>query len=138
MPKLAVRLSFALALLVAAPALAATDPADVEPICKEAEARYAQMFPDAKPVPGVAVVKLFNFTFCPVNLTVKAGTTVKFVNVDKRTNHSVWFRESGKAESERFFGEESWEMKFDQPGEFPYICGPHETEKMTGKIKVTP
>ncbi len=138
MPKLAARLSFALALLIAIPASAATDPADVERICKEAEARYAQMFPDAKPVPGTAVVKLYNFTFCPVNLTVKAGTTVKFINVDKRTSHSVWFREAGKPESERFFGEESWEMKLDQPGEYPYICGPHENEKMTGKVKVTP
>lgn len=138
LPTLVAGLFLALALGTAAPAQAATDPAEVERLCKEADARYAQMFPDAKPVPGVAVVKLYNFTFCPNVLTVKAGTTVKFVNVDKRTSHSVWFREAGKPESDRFFGEESWEMRFDQPGEFPYICGPHENEKMTGRVKVVP
>ena len=103
-----------------------------ERICKKAEARYKDLYPQAKD-DAVVVVKLYKYTFCPPNVTVKVGTTVRWVNVDKRTSHSVWLKEAGEPESDRFFPEEMWEFPFQSPGEYPYLCGPHwEQEKMRG------
>ena len=63
---------------------------------------------------------------------------MRVINVDKRTSHSVWFKEAGKEESERLFPEEGWSITFGTPGEYPYVCGPHgEQEGMVGKVTVT-
>ena len=110
-----------------------------EKICAKAERRYKKLFPDAPDAKddGAVVVKLYKYTFCPRNVTVKVGTTVRWVIVDKRTSHSVWLKAAGKAESERFFPEEHWEFPFLAPGEYPYLCGPHwEQENMRGYVKV--
>ncbi len=110
--------------------------AEQKKICAKAEQRYKKLYPDAKD-DGAVVVKLYKYTFCPRNVTVKAGTTVRWVIVDKRTNHSVWLKDAGKAESERFFPDEQWEFPFLSPGEYPYLCGPHwEQENMRGYVKV--
>ena len=105
-------------------------------ICAKADKRYAKLYPDAKD-DGVVVVKLYKYTFCPRNVTVKPGTTVRWVNVDRRTSHSVWLKEAGEKESERFFPEEQWEFPFTTPGKYPYLCGPHwEQDDMTGFVEV--
>ncbi len=107
--------------------------------CEKAEKRYQVVFPDAQEEDGVVVVKLYKYTFCPPNLTVKKGTTVRWINVDKRTSHSVWLKEAGLEESERFFPEEIWEHTFTEDGAYPYLCGPHwEKEGMIGFVKVEP
>ena len=67
-------------------------------------------------------------------LTIKAGTTVKWVNMEKRQYHSVWFEAEGFSEADYIFPEESWERTFDEPGTYPYHCEPHE--EMTGTIIV--
>jgi len=114
-------------------------------ICDEAEKRYQKVYghpSDSLKEKGIMVVKMYKYTFCPIQVKVRPGTVVRWVNVDKRTSHSVWFRESGKEESERIFPdpEEKVEMKFDlPPGEYPYLCGPHwQTEGMIGKVIVDP
>ena len=108
-------------------------------ICAKAEKRYNKIFPDAKDKKGEVVVKLHKFTFCPPNIKVKVGTTVRWVNVDKRTSHSVWLKESGIAESERFFSEEGWKFTFPSAGKFPYLCGPHwKDDDMRGSVTVVP
>jgi plastocyanin len=81
-------------------------------------------------------VAVENRKFVPAEIRVKVGDTVKWVNREKRDNHSVWFREAGIEESERFFPGESWQYTFDKPGRYPYICGPHP--EMTGVVEVTP
>lgn len=112
---------------------------DIEKICAKADARYAEMFPDAKDEEGVAVVKMYKYTFCPPTLTVPKDTVVRFVNVDKRTSHSVWFKEDGQAESDRMFPEEFVDIPFPTPGEYNYLCGPHwEVEGMKAQLTVTP
>lgn len=106
-------------------------------ICAKAEARYKDLFPDA-PNDGATVVLLYKYNFCPANVTVKKGTTVRWVNVDKRTSHSVWLKDAGKDESERFFPDESWSFPFQATGDYPYLCGPHwDAEGMTGFVRVT-
>lgn len=105
--------------------------------CVEAESRYQENFPNADSS-GVHVVLLYKYTFCPGTLTVKKGETVRWINVDKRTSHSVWLKEAGVEESERFFPDEQWEYTFESAGSFHYLCGPHwESDNMQGDIVVT-
>jgi len=132
-----------LAALLAAAALPALAGGEVEvtqerkEACAEAEGRFKELYPDYKAVPGVAIVKVYKYNFCPVNMTVKAGTRVRWINLDKRTSHSVWMKQAGIDESERFFPEEMWEFTFDKSGDYPYLCGPHwEQQNMRGYVKV--
>jgi plastocyanin len=67
-------------------------------------------------------------------LRIKVGDTVKWVNMEKRQYHSVWFEAEGFPEAEYIFPEESWERTFDKPGTYPYRCEPHED--MLGTIIV--
>jgi len=80
------------------------------------------------------VVDMRDNRFIPQTLTVKVGTTVRWTNSERRTSHSVLFTGEGGFESPRMFPGESWEHRFDRPGRFPYICGPHP--EMRGEIVV--
>ena len=83
-----------------------------------------------------AEVKLENYAFAPAELTVKAGTTVRWTNGEKRVSHLILFTGPGGFESDRIFPGESWERRFDKPGRYPYTCGPHP--EMKGLVVVTP
>ncbi len=109
-------------------------------ICANAEKRYQKLFSGPSADEDVTIVLMHKYTFCPAKISIKRGTTVRWVNVDKRTSHSVWFKDSEKAESERLFGEEQVEITFDGPtGDHPYLCGPHwKEENMTGLVTVQP
>ncbi len=109
-------------------------------ICAKAEKQYVKIFGHPSSTEDATIVMMHKYTFCPPHITVKQGTTVRFVNVDKRTSHSVWFKQSGKDESSRIFGQEHIEMKFDLPvGKYPYLCGPHwKEDDMIGTVTVTP
>ena len=131
----------AVALLAAGGASATDSAARKAEICKEAQARYEGIEVEGgKPSgDGHAVVLMYKYNFCPGHLTVKKGTTVHFVNVDKRTSHSAWFKEAGKEESPRLFPDEIWSLPMLSEGDFPYLCGPHwKQEGMIGKVTVTP
>ena len=66
---------------------------------------------------------------------MKVGDTVRWVNVDKRTSHSVIVQD--EPESDRAFPEEHVEFTFLVPGSQDYLCGPHwETQNMIGMITV--
>ncbi|HEY4775702.1 MAG TPA: plastocyanin/azurin family copper-binding protein [Xanthobacteraceae bacterium] len=108
-------------------------------ICAEATERYRQIFGKAPGEEPFVVVLMYRDNFCPAALTVQQGTTLRWVNVDRRTSHSVWFKEAGRPESERTFPEEFVTMTIDlPPGEYPYLCGPHwEREGMAGRLTVT-
>jgi plastocyanin len=79
-------------------------------------------------------VSIEKYVFTPSEVSIRAGDTVKWVNREKRTSHSVVFPQEGGRESERMFPDESWERQFTQPGRYPYPCGPHP--EMTGLIIV--
>ncbi|WP_235477727.1 cupredoxin domain-containing protein [Aliiroseovarius crassostreae] len=111
---------------------------DMTKICGEAEERYVELFghPSSEEE-GVTVVKMYKYSFCPVDLTVPLGTTVRWVNVDKRTSHSVIVKGSGEPESDRAFPEEFLEFTFLTDGPQEILCGPHwETRDMIGRITV--
>ncbi len=80
------------------------------------------------------VVSIDKMKFEPQHLKIKPGTTVKWVNNERRNNHSVLFEKEGYPESDRLFPGESWQRSFDKPGLYPYLCGPHR--EMTGVIEV--
>lgn len=80
-------------------------------------------------------ITIRDYAFQPAAITVPAGTTVRWVNREKRQYHSVWFEALGEPEPDYIFPEESYERSFDSPGEFPYRCGPHP--EMRGMVTVT-
>lgn len=78
-----------------------------------------------------------DYRFQPAEITVKAGTKVRWENHEKRQYHSVWFEALGDEPGDYFFPGESRERTFTQPGNFHYICEPHaESHKMTGIVHV--
>lgn len=128
-----------LPLAAAFPAIA--DQEDTAALCAEAEQRYAEMFGHPSSAEeGVTVVTMYKYRFCPENLSVPVGTTVRWVNVDKRTSHSVILPDEDVPESDRLFPEETFEFTFLTAGPpQSYLCGPHwETQEMIGKVTVTP
>ena len=106
--------------------------------CAKAEERYQKLFGKSSASEDVTVVMMYKYTFCPPQIEIKRGTTVRWVNVDRRTSHSVWLKEAGRPESDRLFSEEFAEVTFDMPaGDYPYLCGPHwEEDGMIGRVTV--
>ena len=110
-------------------------PEEKATICAEAEPRLAEWRASHSVPAGTRVIAIWKEVFCPQTTEIKAGERVIVVNVEKRTSHSVWFRDDGRSESERFFPEESVELPADLPGgEHVYVCGPHPW--MRGRVKV--
>lgn len=79
-------------------------------------------------------VRVEGHRFQPSAISILAGDTVRWVNHEKRTSHSVLFPATQGGESDRFFPGESWQKRFDTPGQFAYRCGPHP--EMTGTVNV--
>ncbi|WP_111414469.1 cupredoxin domain-containing protein [Billgrantia lactosivorans] len=85
----------------------------------------------------VVEVEMRDYGFHPAELEVEAGTTVRWVNTEKRTSHDVYFVDEERG-SQRLFPAEHWERTFDEPGTYPYRCRPHESRDMQGMIVVVP
>lgn len=86
---------------------------------------------------GEAIVELKDYRFVPEEITVRVGTTVRWVNREKRQFHNIWFRGLDDEGREYFFPDESRSRRFDKPGVYPYVCEPHdESHGMHGVVKV--
>ncbi len=83
---------------------------------------------------NIVTVEIKKYKFIPAQLTVKPGTTVRWVNKEKRQYHSVWFKQLNEVEPDYIFPDESYQRKFENAGDFPYRCGPHP--EMTGMVNV--
>jgi len=79
-------------------------------------------------------VSMAEYKYVPAEVRIKAGDTVKWVNNERRTSHSVLFPAENSLESTRMFPGESWERRFPVPGRYEYTCGPHP--EMMGVIHV--
>ena len=86
------------------------------------------------PAPTIVEVQIIDFKFVPEKITVKAGTTVRWVNKEKRQYHSVLFEGAKTVESEYLFPDDTYEITFNDKGTFAYRCGPHP--RMTGSVTV--
>jgi plastocyanin len=80
-------------------------------------------------------ISIEKYMFSPPEVKIRVGDTVKWVNREKRTSHSVLFPAEGGRESERIFPDENWQRQFTLPGHYPYTCGPHP--EMKGLVVVT-
>jgi plastocyanin len=94
--------------------------------CAEAASAYKALTgKEAASEPDL--VLMYKYRFCPAELKVRRGATVRYVNVDKRTSHSVWLRDDGREESERVFQEGVIEVSTIglADGRHSVLCGPH-------------
>lgn len=101
--------------------------------------------------PGVVVVEMIDkspteFAFEPARITVQPGDTVRFVQKGAMP-HNVEFKGApGGAELDGVrMGpfltrpDETWDLVVDDrflPGEYPFVCTPHQFLGMTGLLRV--
>jgi len=79
-------------------------------------------------------VKIDNFNFGPVALTVPVGTTVTWTNRDDIPHNTVSTDDPKTFKSKVLDTDEKFSFAFSKPGTYPYFCSIHP--KMTGKIIV--
>lgn len=77
--------------------------------------------------PNEIVIK--NFMFSPMSLTVKAGTTVTWKNMDGEP-HSI-VNDAGIFHSAALDENDTYQFKFDKPGVYKVFCGIHPYMKAT-------
>ncbi len=82
----------------------------------------AQCPPDAATDPGGALV-VQNFLFCPVSVTVPAGSELRWSNRDQAP-HTV-SADGGEFDTGNFGRGELRSLRFDRPGTFHYFCRLH-------------
>jgi plastocyanin len=76
-----------------------------------------------------AVVVLKNFMFSPMSLTIKAGTTVTWKNLDGEPHTVVG--DAGLFRSGALDQNDTYQFKFDKPGVYKINCGIHPNMKET-------
>lgn len=77
--------------------------------------------------PGAVIIK--NFMFSPMALTVKAGSTVTWKNLDGEPHTVV--NDAGLFRSAALDQNDSFQYKFDKPGVYNVFCGIHPNMKET-------
>jgi len=106
-----------------------TEPADTEP----ADTEPADTEPaDTEPQGAADEVTIADFAFDPAELEVAAGATVTWTNNDSAT-HTV------ESDDETLMSDDlpngaTYEMTFDEPGTYEYVCGIHPN--MAGTVIV--
>jgi amicyanin len=83
----------------------------------------------------VSAVSIDNFTFTPPSLTVKAGTTVTWINKDD-IPHGIASSNNAFTKSKALDTDDSYSFTFTTPGTYQYFCYVHP--HMTGTIVVQP
>jgi plastocyanin len=86
----------------------------------------------------ISKVRIESFEFTPAVITVKAGTTITFVNNDEVPHSVVGLRAGDEVfrSDEQISQGESFSVVAELPGEIVLNCGLHS--KMSGKIIVLP
>ena len=82
--------------------------------------------------PDAAQIVIKDFTFMPMSMTIKAGSTVTWANKDDEPHTVV--SDTGLFRSGAVDTDESFTFKFDQPGTYHYTCTIHP--RMVGTIVV--
>jgi len=82
--------------------------------------------------PKPAAVKIDNFSFAPIDLTVPVGTTVRWTNQDD-IPHTV-VSDDKLFKSKVLDTDEQFSFTFSKPGTYTYFCSMHP--KMTAKVVV--
>ncbi|AXL49499.1 hypothetical protein DSC91_001340 [Paraburkholderia caffeinilytica] len=77
--------------------------------------------------PNAVVIK--NFMFSPMAMTVKAGSTVTWKNLDGEPHTVV--NDAGMFRSAALDQNDTFQFKFDKPGVYKVFCGIHPNMKET-------
>ena len=72
-------------------------------------------------------VQIKDFAFSPEEITIKRGTTVKWINLDS-VGHTAT-ADNGGFDSGLLAQNQDWGRNFDSPGVFEYHCVPHPNMK---------
>jgi plastocyanin len=88
--------------------------------------------PSAAETPEATRIVVRDFMFNPTPLTVKAGSTVTWTNMDDEPHTAV--SDTGVFKSGGMDTNESFSFKFDKPGTYHYTCTIHP--RMVGTIAV--
>jgi amicyanin len=80
-----------------------------------------------------ATLSIDNFTFTPPTLTVKAGTTVTWINKDD-IPHAIASATNAFAKSKALDTDDTYSLTFTAPGTYKYFCYLHP--RMIGSIVV--
>ncbi|QUN26677.1 cupredoxin family copper-binding protein [Cupriavidus sp. KK10] len=80
---------------------------------------------------NVVVVK--NFTFSPMSLTIKAGSTVTWKNLDGEPHTVV--DDAGLFHSSALDQNDTYKFRFDKPGVYKVFCGIHPHMKATISVQ---
>jgi plastocyanin len=73
-----------------------------------------------------------NLAFDPATVTIKAGQSVIWTNLDSM-NHTV-VADNGEFKSGNLAQKDTFTFKFDKAGSYPFHCGIHPS--MTGTVVV--
>jgi len=77
--------------------------------------------------PDAAVIR--NFMFMPMAMTVKAGSTVTWKNLDGEPHTVV--NDAGMFRSAALDQNDTYQFRFDKPGVYRIFCGIHPNMKQT-------
>lgn len=92
--------------------------------------------PTGPPQSGLVEIDLLAQSFSPAQVEIEPGTTVRWTNTSATehtitpTGHEEWNRVVMTTSGQTF------EHTFDEVGEFPYHCEPHQAVGMVGEIRV--
>jgi plastocyanin len=101
-------------------------------VCVAALWSVAPSRPASAVPPDTTQIVIKDFMFTPNSLTVKAGSTVTWVNMDDEP-HSV-VSDTGLFRSGAVDTNERFSFKFDKPGTYHFTCAIHP--RMVGTITV--
>jgi plastocyanin len=79
-------------------------------------------------------VKIRNFKYEPSTLTIAAGKTVQFINLDEEPHTAT--ATDGSFDSKALDTDQTWNYTATKPGEAPYYCSVHPF--MKAMLTVTP
>ncbi len=80
-----------------------------------------------------AMIVMKNFDFSPMDVTVSAGSTVTWKNMDGEP-HTVASAD-GLFRSSALDQDDTYSFKFDKPGVYKYICSIHPKMRATITVK---
>ena len=80
-----------------------------------------------------AMIVMKNFDFSPMDVTVTAGSTVTWKNMDGEPHTVV--SADGLFRSSALDQDDSYSFKFDKPGVYKYICSIHPKMRATVTVK---
>jgi plastocyanin len=89
-------------------------------------------FPIGEGIPGSTVVVIRGFAFGPVDVRVRSGERVTWINCDEDAHTST--ADGGEWSSPLLSPGDAFTQTFAAPGEFAYHCEPHPF--MTGRVIV--